>query len=50
MELQQCSLAAAAAESFWQRLCNTPNISDSFIAVSRINTEVMQSYRREYGL
>jgi len=50
MEIQQCSQASTAAESFWQRLCDTPNISDSFIAISRGNIEVIRSYRREYGL
>jgi len=50
MENQQCSLAVAAAESFWQKLCDSQNISDSFISVSRNNIDVIRAYRREHGL
>ena len=50
MEIQQCSLAATTAESFWQTLCDTPNVSDNFIAVSRNNIDIIQAYRREHRL
>ena len=50
MEMQQCALAAGAAVRFWQKLCDTPNVSDGFVAISRSNADVLRAYRREYSL